>query len=78
MLTLHRGTKVVPNPSASKVLEDGDRLLCFGRLENMRSLIPARSRRPKRVRKLPKTPIVDLPAEDQGAAPSSGENPEEK
>ena len=78
VLTLHRGTKVVPNPSASKVLEDGDRLLCFGRLENMRSLIPARSRRPKRVRKLPKTPIVELPAEDSGAAPSSGENPEEK
>ena len=78
VLTLHRGTKVVPNPSASKVLEDGDRLLCFGRLENMRSLIPARSRRPKRVRKLPKTPIVELPAEDSGAAPPSGENPEEK
>jgi ribosomal protein S6--L-glutamate ligase len=62
VLTLHRGTRVVPNPLPGKVLEDGDRLLCFGRLENMRSLIPARSRRPRRVRKLPRTPIHDLPA----------------
>lgn len=59
VLTLHRGTRVVPNPASGKVLEDGDRLLCFGRLENMRSLIPARSRRPRRVRKLPKQPILE-------------------
>lgn len=59
VLTLHRGTRVVPNPASAKVLEDGDRLLCFGRLENMRSLIPARSRRPRRVRRLPKNPILD-------------------
>ncbi|WP_134774540.1 30S ribosomal protein S6--L-glutamate ligase [Ornithinimicrobium flavum] len=66
VLTLHRGTRVVPNPLPGKVLEDGDRLLCFGRLENMRSLIPARSRRPRRVRKLPRTPIHDLPAGLEG------------
>ena len=77
VLTLHRGTKVVPNPGGSKALEDGDRLLCFGRLENMRSLIPARSRRPKRVRKLPQTPIVEVPMDEAGAGPSSGEHPEE-
>ena len=59
VLTLHRGTRVVPNPASGKVLEDGDRLLCFGRLENMRSLIPARSRRQRRVRKLPKQPILE-------------------
>ncbi|MDO5740289.1 MAG: 30S ribosomal protein S6--L-glutamate ligase [Ornithinimicrobium sp.] len=59
VLTLHRGTRVVPNPYPSKVLEDGDRLLCFGRHESMRSLIPARSRRPKRVRKLPRQPIQE-------------------
>lgn len=71
VLTLHRGTRVVPNPGPGKVLEDGDRLLCFGRHENMRALIPARSRRPRRVRKLPRTPIHDLPgdvvAADAGA-----------
>lgn len=52
VLTLHRGTKVIPNPLPSKILEDGDRLLCFGKHENMRALIPARSRRARRVRKL--------------------------
>ncbi|GAA5160207.1 30S ribosomal protein S6--L-glutamate ligase [Ornithinimicrobium tianjinense] len=61
VLTLHRGTRVVPNPGARKVLEEGDRLLCFGKLEHMRSMIPARSKRPKRVRKLPKDPIHGLP-----------------
>lgn len=57
VLTLNRGTVVVPNPRPSKVLEDGDRLLCFGALEHMRSMIPRRSTRRTRVRKLPKRPI---------------------
>ena len=59
VLTLHRGTRVVPNPGPGKVLEEGDRLLCFGRHESMRSLIPARSHRPKRVRRLPRQPLAD-------------------
>ncbi|MDO5633403.1 MAG: 30S ribosomal protein S6--L-glutamate ligase [Micrococcus sp.] len=59
VLTLHRGSKVFPNPAGTKELEENDRLLCFGKHENMRSLIPARSKRPKRVRKLPKNPIID-------------------
>ncbi|SOC58409.1 RimK family alpha-L-glutamate ligase [Ornithinimicrobium cerasi] len=63
VLTLHRGTRVTPNPGPGKVLEEGDRLLCFGRHEGMRSLIPARSRRPKRVRRLPKQPIHDVPGQ---------------
>lgn len=57
VLTLHRGTGVIPNPGGRRVLEDGDRLLCFGDLEQMRDLIPSRRRRSRRVRKLPKTPI---------------------
>jgi ribosomal protein S6--L-glutamate ligase len=56
VLTLHRGTTVMPNPHSNRTLEDGDRLLCFGRLEEMRDLIPQRKRR-SRVRKLPKVPI---------------------
>ncbi len=56
VLTLHRGTTVMPNPHRNRKLEDGDRLLCFGRLEEMRDLIPQRKRR-SRVRKLPKVPI---------------------
>ena len=54
VLTLHRGASVVPNPRGTTELEAGDRLLCFGRLEEMRSMIPARRRRRARVRKLPK------------------------
>ncbi|WP_040562570.1 RimK family alpha-L-glutamate ligase [Kineosphaera limosa] len=53
VLTLHRGTHVVPNPRSSQVLEAEDRLLCFGKLEEMRSMIPTRRRR-TRIRKLPK------------------------
>ncbi len=50
VLTLYRGTTVIPNPKASRELEPGDRLLCFGRLEEMRGLVPEptqRKRRPK-------------------------------
>nr|WP_233613993.1 RimK family alpha-L-glutamate ligase [Leucobacter edaphi] len=54
VLTLHRGAQVIPNPRKHLVLEAEDRLLCFGRLEEMRSMIPDKKRRRARVRKLPK------------------------
>ncbi len=57
VLTLHRGTTVIPNPFPHHVLEAEDRLLCFGKLEEMRSMIPARRSRRARVKKLPKQPI---------------------
>lgn len=53
VLTLHRGATVIPNPRKGVVLEAGDRMLCFGKLEEMRSMIPERRRRRPRVRKLP-------------------------
>ncbi len=57
VLTLTRGTRVVPNPKGSRELEAGDRMLCFGRLEAMRDLVPARRRRRAR-------PVVEpLPPE---------------
>ena len=59
VLTLHRGTTVMPNPRGNRKLEDGDRLLCFGKLDEMRDLIPDRRRRRRRVKKLPKRPIPD-------------------
>lgn len=58
-LTVHRGTSVIPNPKKGEVLEAGDRLLCFGKLEEMRSMIPERRRRRARVRKLPKDALSD-------------------
>ena len=47
-LTLYRQTTVIPNPRASRTLEAGDRLLCFGKLELMRDLVPAKVRRERR------------------------------
>jgi len=58
VLTLNRGASVIPNPRARQVLEAEDRLLCFGKMDEMRSMIPSRRRRAK-VRKLPKAPRVE-------------------
>jgi len=59
VLTLHRGSVVIPNPSFRQVLEAEDRLLCWGRLEEMRSMIPERPKRRPRVKKLPKHPLPE-------------------
>jgi ribosomal protein S6--L-glutamate ligase len=62
VLTLHKGTTVVPNPKRNRELEAGDRLLCFGKHEEMRELVPARRRRRRRirVRPLPDEPIPEV------------------
>jgi ribosomal protein S6--L-glutamate ligase len=60
VLTLHRGTHVIPNPRAGTPLEAEDRLLCCGNLEEMRSMIPQRRKRRQRVKQLPKQPIHDV------------------
>ncbi|MFB7842595.1 RimK family alpha-L-glutamate ligase [Microbacterium sp. NPDC056052] len=59
VLTLHRGVTVIPNPRKHVVLEDEDRLLCFGKLDEMRSMIPERRRRRAKVRKLSKEHMPD-------------------
>ncbi|MEQ9406819.1 MAG: 30S ribosomal protein S6--L-glutamate ligase [Fuerstiella sp.] len=58
-LTLYRGTTVIPNPRSDRVLEPGDRMLCFGKLESMREMIPEKTRRKRRpkVRELPAEPL---------------------
>ncbi len=55
VLTLNRGTTVIPNPRRGQVLQAEDRLLCFGKMDEMRSMTPSRRRRAS-VRKLPKVP----------------------
>lgn len=60
VLTLTRGTTVIPNPRGSRILEEHDRLLCFGKLESMRDLVPARRRR-KAQPKLKPLPHDSLP-----------------
>jgi len=59
VLTLNRGTSVIPNPRPKRLLESGDRLLCFGKLELMRDLVPkkTKAKRKPKVKDLP-----DLPA----------------
>lgn len=50
VLTLFRGAKAIPNPKIERVIEPNDKLLCFGKLESMRGMIPdktMRRRRPK-------------------------------
>ena len=59
VLTLYRGNKVIPNPRMDRLLEADDKLLCFGKMESMRGMVPARTRK----RRSPK--INDLP-EDAG------------
>jgi ribosomal protein S6--L-glutamate ligase len=45
VLTLHRDGKVIPNPKSSRVLEPNDRLLCFGKMETMKELVPEKTRK---------------------------------
>ena len=66
VLTLTRGTRVIPNPKADRVLEADDRLLCFGKQEAMRDLVPERRRRRARPTVLP-LPEHPLP-EDAGVS----------
>jgi ribosomal protein S6--L-glutamate ligase len=50
VLTLNRGKSVVHNPKSARELEANDRLLCYGKLDSMRGLIPEkrqRKRKPK-------------------------------
>ena len=79
VLTLHRGTTVIPNPSPARVLEAGNRMLCFGKLDRMRNLIPQRARRRRRpaVQQLPDLPVADeahAPVAEHDARPLLGED----
>lgn len=55
VLTLYRDTSVIPNPRLKRTLEAGDRLLCFGKLDAMRDLVPEKVRRKRRLK------VQDLP-----------------
>lgn len=50
VLTLSRDGKTFPNPSPNRVLQVGDRLLCFGKYANVRDLLPGRPTRKVRRR----------------------------
>ena len=57
-LTLNRATMVIPNPRADRKLEPGDRLLCFGKLESMRAMVP------KKIRNQRQPDVQELPHQD--------------
>lgn len=61
VLTLTRGTRVIPNPRETRELQAEDRLLCFGRLDAMRGLVPERRRRRARpkIQPLPDEPLPE-------------------
>ncbi len=62
VLTLYRGEQVIHNPRPSRTLEADDKLLCFGKLQAMRTLIPAATRRKRKPR------IKPLDTEQLGSA----------
>ncbi|QDV79692.1 RimK family alpha-L-glutamate ligase [Botrimarina mediterranea] len=63
VLTLYRDTSVIPNPRLKRTLEAGDRLLCFGKLDAMRDLVPEKVRKKRRpkVKELPEE-AIEAPA----------------
>lgn len=62
VLTVNRGTAVYSNPRGSRMLEAHDRLLCYGKLETMRDLVPGRKKRTRksRIAKLDPQWVSDL------------------
>ncbi|MBM9520370.1 RimK family alpha-L-glutamate ligase [Desulforhopalus vacuolatus] len=68
VLTLHRDGKIIPNPKPVRELTAGDRLLCFGKLERMRDMTPAKIRRKRRpkVKNLPELPVADEVFKESG------------
>ncbi|MGX5201911.1 cation:proton antiporter regulatory subunit [Aliikangiella sp. IMCC44632] len=65
VLNLYRGIKTIPNPKSSRVLEANDKLLCFGKLESMRHMVPVKTRRRRqpKVTSLENTDVIGEPKE---------------
>ena len=60
VLTLYRGNKIIPNPRSDRILEADDKLLCYGKLESMRGMVPAKTRRRRRPKV--KDLVTDVPS----------------
>lgn len=76
VLTLHREGMVIPNPKSERSLEAEDRLLCFGKIDTMKELVPERIRRRRRtmVKKIKKTDVVATAG--MADAPDSADTPD--
>lgn len=62
VLNLHRGTTVISNPKGSRILEADDKLLCYGKQESMRGLVPTKQRKRRKIKPIKLDPqlLVDL------------------
>ena len=58
VLTLRRGGMVTSNPKGSRVLEADDTMLCYGKSEHMKGLIPAKAKKRRKLGKLPPKPTT--------------------
>lgn len=65
VLTLHREGRVISNPKSDRLLQANDRLLCFGRWDVMKELIPEKTRRRRR----PKTKKLKMPKDSVSTSP---------
>jgi ribosomal protein S6--L-glutamate ligase len=53
VLTLRRKGIVISNPKSSRVLEADDTMLCYGKSEHMKGLIPQKKKKRRKMKKLP-------------------------
>lgn len=59
VLTLKRGESVISNPKSSRELEANDTLLCYGKVENMKSMLSEKPKRQRKLKPLPSTPVTE-------------------
>lgn len=80
VLTLNRGTSVIPNPRPQRQIETNDRLLCFGKLALMSNLIPTKIRQKRRpaVQELPQLPVATEVREERHKQGTTYIQPDEK
>lgn len=54
ILSIHRDGMVIANPKSSREIQEGDRLLCFGKLAALKELVPPKGRKKRKRRGVPK------------------------
>jgi len=58
VLSIRRARKVVSNPSGDRTVEEGDVLLCFGKLEEIRTLMPKPAKKRKSKIRMKPGPVI--------------------
>lgn len=74
IVKLQRGDKLIPNPKATRALRAGDKLLCFGKLESMRAMLPPR----KRHKRKPLSELELAPVSQVEGEPPFSDTPESR